>query len=333
MVEAVSVIITCYNLERYIDQCVTSVKEQDYEGSIQIIVVNDASYDSSRYILDKIDYIHIVQHTSNGGVLNAMLSGLKVSQHDVIFFLDGDDVWHRTKVSFCMREFREGARFVTHDLNYINDSGQYLKNTTRVSEVLGNAKRADLSEMIRRGILKHDDFIWLGSAFGIRRSCCSIDEFLQQCIDFEDVSACYQDWPLAVWVALQDRGVMSYVNEKLFDYRIHANNYSGSTQTVEKLQRNLRKSLMTMMLIETILEHFSAAQEFRRAFRNARRSYSLQLSAASGPRSAVASELFRAGLLNCLANREIKPLIRAVLSIFLGHRLAHEVLERFKTSV
>ena len=144
MTESVSVIITCYNLEKYIDECVNSVKGQDYEGHIQIIVVDDASCDGSRYILDEIDGIDIVRHASNCGVLNAMLTGLKASQHDVVFFLDGDDVWHPTKVSLCMQEFREGARFVTHDLNYMNDFGQYLGSTTRVSEVLGNADRADL---------------------------------------------------------------------------------------------------------------------------------------------------------------------------------------------
>ena len=333
MDEPASVIITCYNLERYIGQCVASVKEQDYEGPIQIVVVDDASSDSSRYILEKIDGIHIVQHTSNGGVLNAMLSGLKVAQHDVVFFLDGDDVWRRTKVSRCMEEIRKGARFVTHDLNYMNDSGQYLRKTSRVSEVLGRTTSADQSDIIKKGILRHDDYIWLGSAFGLKRSLCSLDGFLKHCSDFGDTSTCYQDWPLAVWVALQEHGSMSYVNEKLFDYRVHDSNYSGSTQTVEKLQRNLRKSLNTVILIESILERFCAAQEFRKAFKDIKRAYSLQLAAASGPRSAIALELFCTGPSGFFSNGGIKPFIRAVLALLLGHKLAHYTLERFKRSV
>lgn len=333
MSEAVSVIITCYNLEAYIAQAIASVKRQDYCGSIQIIVVNDASTDNSRSLLEKETGIQIVQQPTNGGVLKAVLSGFAAAQHDVVFFLDGDDVWHREKVSRCMELFCANAQFVTHDLNYMNKSGQYLKKTTRVSEVLGQEKPANLDNIIRNGILSHDDFIWLGSAFGIRKSLSSIDGFIKHCADFGDISSCYQDWPIAVWVSLQKRGSMSYVNEKLFDYRIHDNNYSGSTQTVEKLQRNFRKSLHTMLLLESILEHYGAGLEIRKSHHNMKKVYSLQLTAAGGSRSEIASELVRTGFGILLCGNGTKPLIRAILSLVLGNRLAHKVLERYKQGV
>ena len=333
MSEAVSVIITCYNLEEYITQAIASVKRQDYCGTIQIVVVDDASTDNSRSLLEKEAGIQIVHQPTNGGVLKAILSGFAAAQHDVIFFLDGDDVWHREKVSRCMELFRADVQFVTHDLNYMSKSGQYLERTTRVSEVLGRKKPAYLDNIIRDGILRHDDFIWLGSAFGIRKSLSSLDGFVQHCADFGYTSSCYQDWPIAVWVALQKRGSMSYVNEKLFDYRIHDNNYSGSTQTVEKLQRNLRKSFHTMLLIESIIEHFGGHLEVRKSHRDMKRAYSLQLTAAAGSRSEIASELVRTGFGILLSGNGAKPLIRAVLSFVLGNKLAYKVLERYKEGV
>ena len=34
--------------------------------------------------------------------MNAMISGLRVATHDAVFFLDGDDLWHPSKLSRCM---------------------------------------------------------------------------------------------------------------------------------------------------------------------------------------------------------------------------------------
>ena len=67
MTEPISVVITCYNLERYIGQAIRSVLEQDYEGEIQIIVVDDRSTDRSRDILSDTVGIETVLRKENGG--------------------------------------------------------------------------------------------------------------------------------------------------------------------------------------------------------------------------------------------------------------------------
>ena len=52
MNKTVSVIIPCYNGEQFIDRCLNSVVSQDYP-SIEIIIVNDGSTDTSLNILQK----------------------------------------------------------------------------------------------------------------------------------------------------------------------------------------------------------------------------------------------------------------------------------------
>ena len=48
----ISVIISVYNTEKYIEKCVDSILDQTYK-EIEIILVNDGSKDKSREILKK----------------------------------------------------------------------------------------------------------------------------------------------------------------------------------------------------------------------------------------------------------------------------------------
>ena len=90
----ISVIIPCYNTEKYISRCLDSVLDQTYKD-IEIIVVNDCSPGSMEKILNdykkKDDRIKIVSHKKNKGLFQARLSGAKVATGDYIAFLDSDD--------------------------------------------------------------------------------------------------------------------------------------------------------------------------------------------------------------------------------------------------
>lgn len=330
MTEPVSVVITCYNLEMYIQAAVQSVLSQDYPGVIQVIVVDDRSTDRSRQILQTFSGIDVVLRDENGGVMNAMISGLGAATHDVVFFLDGDDLWHPSKLSRCMAAFDNNTKLCTHDLWYMDAGANALSKVSRVSEVLSPVPTAQHDALISRGILNHLDYIWLGSAYGIRRSIAGVSDFISFCEDRANLSSCYQDWPLAVWVALMPRGKMAYVDEKLFGYRLHDSNYSGSAQTLEKLQRNFGKALETMRLIEKIMAYRGAARLNQQSAQRARMRYELLFATTRDARSSLLGTLLR----NRAAigrNREgVEALIRVGLSLFLGARSAHGIVETLK---
>jgi glycosyltransferase involved in cell wall biosynthesis len=252
MPEPVSVIVTCYNLARYIEQAIQSVLRQTYAGEIQLIVVDDASTDGSRALLDGFAVIERIDLTRNGGVMKAMIAGLRRCRHDAVLFLDGDDVWHPEKVARVMERFGPGVKLCTHDLWYMDHTGAPIPRRSRVSEVLGKASADEHDRLIVECILHHRDYVWLGSAYGIRRSLADIEGFIRFCEARDYLETCYQDWPLAVWAATTPSGQMSYAPGELFGYRIHQNNYSGATDTLEKRRRNLRKALDTSRLIGDI---------------------------------------------------------------------------------
>ena len=89
----ISIIIPVYNTEKYLRRCIESVIAQ-CEVSVEIILVDDGSTDSSSTICEeyayKYPYIHTV-HIENSGPATAKNVGLKLAKGDYISFTDSDD--------------------------------------------------------------------------------------------------------------------------------------------------------------------------------------------------------------------------------------------------
>lgn len=91
--ELISVIVPVYNVESYLEKCIESIQNQSYK-SLEIILVNDGSTDSSGDICDKYaacDKRIRVIHQKNGGISSARNTGLEVANGDYIAFVDSDD--------------------------------------------------------------------------------------------------------------------------------------------------------------------------------------------------------------------------------------------------
>ncbi len=91
----ISVIIPVYNVEKYINACLESVRQQTYKN-YEVIIVNDGSTDQSSKIID--DYLkkydlnnYILLNKENGGICSARNCGLTHASGEWIFFLDSDD--------------------------------------------------------------------------------------------------------------------------------------------------------------------------------------------------------------------------------------------------
>ena len=90
----VSVLISTYNHERYIDQCLESVMNQTLR-EIEIIVVDDCSTDSTLSHIDaaaeKDSRIHVIRHEVNRGACRARKSAVLASRGEYVMLVDGDD--------------------------------------------------------------------------------------------------------------------------------------------------------------------------------------------------------------------------------------------------
>ena len=89
----ISVIITVYNVEKYLSRCLDSVVNQTFKD-LEIICVNDGSTDNSAEILDRYaskDKRIIIINQKNGGLSAARNTGLRHASGQYIGFVDSDD--------------------------------------------------------------------------------------------------------------------------------------------------------------------------------------------------------------------------------------------------
>ena len=97
MNKLLSVIITVYNSDKYLEICLNSVLNQTY-CFLEVSLVDDGSNDRSGFICDefaKRDSRIYVYHTVNQGSVAARNFGVSKAKGDVITFIDSDD-WIET---------------------------------------------------------------------------------------------------------------------------------------------------------------------------------------------------------------------------------------------
>ena len=88
----ISVILTVYNKEDYIENCLASLLNQTYRD-IEIILIDDASTDKSRAIIQGYNDPRLKVHhlEKNVGVAKARNIGIGYASGEYIYFVDGDD--------------------------------------------------------------------------------------------------------------------------------------------------------------------------------------------------------------------------------------------------
>lgn len=91
----ISFILPVYNVEKYLEKCLSSIKPFLKRGH-QIILVNDGSTDNSLTILNSFkeknkNYNVTIINKSNGGLSDARNVGLSKVTGDYIWFIDTDD--------------------------------------------------------------------------------------------------------------------------------------------------------------------------------------------------------------------------------------------------
>ena len=133
----VSVVIPVYGVEPYLDHCIRSVVEQDYER-LDIVVVDDGSPDDCPQMCDewaaRDPRIRVV-HKKNGGLASARNAGLDVIVGDVVTFVDSDDYVEPNYVSELLRWHEQsGADVVMCSCMHDLEDGSIVTDKRRAPE-------------------------------------------------------------------------------------------------------------------------------------------------------------------------------------------------------
>ena len=130
-----SIVIPCYNREKYIRNSIDSALAQQYENK-EILVIDDGSTDASRTVIESYGNKIRAIFTENRGVSSARNTAVSHAMGEYIIFLDSDDKLPQQ----CLSNFFDGPfdlnRILVGRCNTIDMHG-YLTglNTYEFSEV------------------------------------------------------------------------------------------------------------------------------------------------------------------------------------------------------
>ena len=114
----ISVIITSYNSEEFIERSIKSVLYQSGKKYInEILLIDDGSTDKTINIAKKIsEEIKIISKKNKGPASSRNLGVLK-SKSELVAFLDADDYWHKDKI---LNQFEDYSKFSNFDIFVCN---------------------------------------------------------------------------------------------------------------------------------------------------------------------------------------------------------------------
>jgi glycosyltransferase involved in cell wall biosynthesis len=119
----ISVIITCYNCESYIERTINSIRNQKGNGSLfelEIIAIDDCSPDGTLKKLNLIKGIRTYSTQKNSGGPNKGRNiGLVASTGDYICIADHDDIWHEERIKTLL-PYLNLAPIITSGYTLIN---------------------------------------------------------------------------------------------------------------------------------------------------------------------------------------------------------------------
>lgn len=163
----VSVVVTCYNHENYIKECLESIFKQSYQN-IELFIIDDGSTDSSRTVIEdtiksspftKTQYIY----QENQGLVAARNHGLNLISGEFFVFVDSDDSLAENYISETLQTaLNQGADIVyTRMLNLATqDIVLEARPFKLVDFYIGNYIHA--ASMVRTSILqgtRYDDYL------------------------------------------------------------------------------------------------------------------------------------------------------------------------------
>lgn len=111
----ISVIIPCYNAERYLSVCLESLKAQK-TPEIEMIFIDDGSTDRTGAMLDAFAEIEPrakVVHTENHGVSAARNKGISMARGSYIAFVDADDALEENSLTQLFQAAKRSGTQIT----------------------------------------------------------------------------------------------------------------------------------------------------------------------------------------------------------------------------
>jgi len=229
----ISVVMSVYNGEKYIEEAIQSILRQTYQD-FEFIIVNDCSTDKTVEIINSFNdsRIRIINNLENIGLTKSLNKGIKYTKGEYIARMDADDISlpHRFETQIGFLEKNKDYALIGSSFYQVNEEGKTVFWTRVLTE----------DSEIRRG-LKNQNWFGHGSVL-IRKSA-----FIE-CKGYNEEFECAQDYDL--WLRISEKFKIANTEEPLYCWRFAVDNI---TITKKKKQIYYKELAITMAEIRNTL--------------------------------------------------------------------------------
>ncbi len=215
--ELVSIILNCYNGEKFLAEALLSLKNQTYKNW-ELIFWDNRSTDSSKEIVfsfkfKNLRYFLSKKHTT---LYEARNLAIKKVKGKFICFIDADDLWEKDKIKNQLKLFKDKETAVVYGNSYLkNEKNNKIKKFINYEvssgyiykKLIKNYDIGILTTMIKRSFLKKSKIIF-NKKYNI------IGDF-----DF--------------FINLSKNYKFQYISQPIATYRIHENNFSSINKNIQ----------------------------------------------------------------------------------------------------
>lgn len=156
----ISVVVACWNVEKYISKCIESILAQTYP-KLEILLVDDCSTDSTASILRsyalKDSRIRVILRDRNGGLSECRNSGIENATGDLISFVDGDDALEPNTYQEIISRYDDSIDVYWFGANVIYESNNELKSS---DDKYYKIRYSGIRKIKREELLDFDCSVW-----------------------------------------------------------------------------------------------------------------------------------------------------------------------------
>ena len=162
----VSLVVAVRNQEKYIGRCIRSILNQTYpRNDYEIIVVNDASTDQTRFALELFgEDIRLINNPERKGLPGSLNTGIRSARGRFVVRIDGDDYVHHEYVNILSLHLALNPAIdaVACDYNLVTNNDEVIERVNCEERPIGCGIMFRVDQLVDLGLydenfLRHED--------------------------------------------------------------------------------------------------------------------------------------------------------------------------------
>lgn len=234
----ISVIMSVYNGQKYLEESIKSILEQDYDN-FEFIIVNDKSTDQSLEIINSFqdDRIIIINNPENLGLTKSLNNALKIAKGKYIARQDADDISKPER-------FKEQIFFLEKnpETALLGSFVYRIDNNGKIIDEVHNLVSPSYDDMLKHNHIKH------GSVMFKKDVICDLG-------GYNEIFKYVQDYEL--WIRVSKNHAIYNLNKPLYKLRIHEDSIGSNKIEESRLYSVLARKISLGQIDSSKIEKIS----------------------------------------------------------------------------